>query len=236
MSEILQTEESVKLYEYELYKPELDQNVLAHHGILGMHWGKRNGPPYPLSRAISTGRALKKKMRRNAEVRKAKKRRKAQEKQYKIQEKNRRTKEQILKDHDVEAILKDIGNFSSQEINMVLDRIRVEENLKREVDRQRRASQPKLKRALNDIKSEIGAGLASGGKRLVRDASENLVQYTARQAAKAAKESGDKDFGEFVDALVNGKRGGGKKNKNKNKNRNGHNKNRRNNNHRRNNR
>lgn len=23
-------------------------NYLAHHGILGMHWGRRNGPPYPL--------------------------------------------------------------------------------------------------------------------------------------------------------------------------------------------
>lgn len=26
-----------------------DPNVLAHHGILGQKWGKRNGPPYPLS-------------------------------------------------------------------------------------------------------------------------------------------------------------------------------------------
>ena len=23
-------------------------NYLKHHGILGMHWGKKNGPPYPL--------------------------------------------------------------------------------------------------------------------------------------------------------------------------------------------
>jgi len=24
-------------------------DILAHHGILGQHWGKRNGPPYPLN-------------------------------------------------------------------------------------------------------------------------------------------------------------------------------------------
>ena len=27
---------------------ELEQNYLAHHGILGQKWHKRNGPPYPL--------------------------------------------------------------------------------------------------------------------------------------------------------------------------------------------
>lgn len=27
---------------------DFNSNYLAHHGILGMHWGKKNGPPYPL--------------------------------------------------------------------------------------------------------------------------------------------------------------------------------------------
>ena len=58
--EILQTEESVKLYEYDQSKPDLDEEILEHFGILGMRWGKRNGPPYPLGSNISTGKRLKK--------------------------------------------------------------------------------------------------------------------------------------------------------------------------------
>ena len=32
---------------------------LYHHGIQGQKWGKRNGPPYPLNKDISTGKRLK---------------------------------------------------------------------------------------------------------------------------------------------------------------------------------
>lgn len=35
------------------------EDYIAHHGILGMKWGRKNGPPYPLSRSVSTGSRLK---------------------------------------------------------------------------------------------------------------------------------------------------------------------------------
>ncbi len=41
------------------YSWNLDTDYLSHHGVNGMKWGVKNGPPYPLSPAISTGSRLK---------------------------------------------------------------------------------------------------------------------------------------------------------------------------------
>lgn len=38
---------------------DTDVDYLTHSGVDGMRWGVRNGPPYPLSRDISTGSRLK---------------------------------------------------------------------------------------------------------------------------------------------------------------------------------
>lgn len=41
-------------------------NYLIHHGIKGQQWGVQNGPPYPLSSDISTGKRLKKEQKKFA--------------------------------------------------------------------------------------------------------------------------------------------------------------------------
>lgn len=42
-----------------IYESYIVGGVLYHHGIKGQQWGKRNGPPYPLSKDVSTGKRLK---------------------------------------------------------------------------------------------------------------------------------------------------------------------------------
>lgn len=41
------------------YRIVVDKGYLEHHGVIGQKWGKKNGPPYPLSSEISTGSRLK---------------------------------------------------------------------------------------------------------------------------------------------------------------------------------
>lgn len=47
----------------------MDDLYLVHHGVEGQQWGKRNGPPYPLDSAISTGKKLIEKHNQRAQNR-----------------------------------------------------------------------------------------------------------------------------------------------------------------------
>lgn len=93
------------LYEYSYEKPELTNEFLEHYGILGMKWGVRRGP-YPIGS-------------KKGKVKKSKAKAK---KVYK-------TREQIIKDKDIQEMNKRKDEFTTQEINDVLNRIGAETRL-----------------------------------------------------------------------------------------------------------
>jgi len=68
--------------------PDFYHDYIAHHGILGMSWGERNGPPYPLDSDVSTGKSLRKKKKNKGENRVDTKQSKHDQKLQKEHDKN----------------------------------------------------------------------------------------------------------------------------------------------------
>lgn len=220
MGEIIQSEEVVKLYEYDQYKPELEE-VIEHFGILGMRWGSRNGPPYPLSKTLSTGKRLKPAAKRSGgsgesddstpkkhklsrkqkrALKKARKTR-AMNQKIKTQEKMKKeqlekSKEEIIKNKDIKSMLNNVDKFSSQEINDMLNRLNVEQRLKEEVNRQERANRSLGKKIKDGFVESAKEGLASGGRQVTRTVAKNAVKMGTKALAvklvgEAKTEGGD---------------------------------------------
>lgn len=42
-----------------MWRPTVSSDEIYHHGIMGMHWGQRNGPPYPLKAGAHTAEEKK---------------------------------------------------------------------------------------------------------------------------------------------------------------------------------
>lgn len=125
---------------------EIYKNYLEHHQIKGGKWGVMHGPPYPLSKTISTGKRLKKKVTGSRGVSvakyKAKLAKKAQiktakenEKQRKLDEKkkeqNEKLKAKILKSRSVAKVYKHADLFSDQELQQLKNRFTLENDIKK---------------------------------------------------------------------------------------------------------
>lgn len=216
MSEILQSQETIKLFEHEDLKPELD-DVLEHHGILGMHWGRRNGPPYPLDSKISTGKRLKKAGGKGSISRKRrralKKARKVRAKNLKIkteqkiqeqkkqaeEQQKQKTKEDIINSKDVKAMLANIDMFTTNEINTVLTRISTERNLKTEVDRQKEAD----KSAGRKIVDFAAKNAKEAATNIASNAVKKGVEVLAKKAIGEATKEAKPEVREAIDTIFN---------------------------------
>lgn len=111
------------------------ENELSHHGILGMSWGKRFGPPYPLGgvdKKVARAEAKRKKQQekriaalqkaakkaRKAKMKAAKKEKKALEKQVKINEQ----KQKLLEEDNYKKIMKNRKLFTNEELKYIKER------------------------------------------------------------------------------------------------------------------
>lgn len=108
---------------------------LAHHGIMGMKWGDRNGPPYPLRPGARSGAEKKagtpiadkfadasRKLKKKAAVFKAKRTRRKKAKYE-------HDRQEALRKGSADDILKYRGNLSNEEMETAYKRIQWENKL-----------------------------------------------------------------------------------------------------------
>lgn len=145
---------------------------LRHHGVEGMSWGERNGPPYPLGgldKKVARAEAKRKKARERAleKARKAaKKKRKAEardarreEREARQEEKDQLLKEKLLKKGDLDAIRKHRKLFTTQELIDAVNRARVLEEVKSDKTRKKEEDKPskpeKQKKSAQEIMNDV---------------------------------------------------------------------------------
>lgn len=109
---------------------KMDENELYHHGVEGMSWGDRNGPPYPLSgankkEARAEAKAKIEREKRLEKMRKAAaKKRKAEAKEQKKQAKIDKMKQELYRKGDMNKINKKAKYFTDEELELARERAR----------------------------------------------------------------------------------------------------------------
>ena len=173
------------LYEYDHEKPDLTEEFLEHHGVLGMKWGVRKGPPYPLGGGLKgwAERRKKKKLYKKR-VKTLKKARKIKAKKTEEVKKDNRTKEELIKSKDLNAIKKNISKFSNSELQSVMDRIDKEQRFNEYVAKQNQASKTKVQKIKDAFISNAKAGIKSGAESTVRLVAKNATKLAINEFAR----------------------------------------------------
>lgn len=148
-----QSEEKIKQAKKEKERKEVASDKLAakvendtlyHHGILGMKWGHKNGPPYPLGagdhstsekkagwfkslKAKRTAKKLKKKRAKSLEKARIVRQKKAAEK--KAHDELMKNKDKVLAKGSAKELMKYRGEITNQELKTALDRLDLEKKL-----------------------------------------------------------------------------------------------------------
>lgn len=178
---------------------------LAHHGILGQKWGRKNGPPYPLDaqdhsasekkagwrKSLAAGKASLGKFSKNTKdhVEKAvqqHKEKREEQKREQLAEKKRK----ILNSGDADEILKNKDLFTDDELRKARERIDAIRNLE---NAQREQAEQTFNNAMHmakNVKDAVDLGVASyeSFKKLKDITKGNAPDTQSQKAAKEALE------------------------------------------------
>ena len=169
---------------------------LYHHGILGMSWGDRHGPPYPLSgSAKKIARAeAKKKIEQQRRLEKAReaaaKKRKEKAREAKRQEKIDKKKAKILAKNDMNALYKNKKLFTTEEIRGAVERNQAVIEAKYSPDA-KNAPDPRTMDKLLNIVNKLGMA-ASAAKPMV-DLAKSLSELDRSSTQKQVDEINRRD-------------------------------------------
>ena len=139
---------------------------LYHHGVEGMSWGDRNGPPYPLGGVDKKVARAEYKAKKEKE-RKLKKMQRAAKKARKIKAKNAKQeaeilkkKQKLVKEGDLDEIRKNANLFTNEELQYVIERDAQKRALG---SKQERTADEKFELAMKRM-AQIGSIAADAGK------------------------------------------------------------------------
>lgn len=152
--------------EIKMMEEDAQEESLYHHGVEGMSWGDRNGPPYPLGGvdkkvARAEYKAKKEKERRLKKLQKAaKKARKIKAKNAKQEAEILKKKQKLVKEGDLDKIRKNANLFTNEELQYVIERDAQKRALG---SRDERSADEKFELAMKRM-AQIGDIAANAGK------------------------------------------------------------------------
>lgn len=141
---------------------------LYHHGILGQKWGRKNGPPYPLDSAVSTGKRLKAAVAKGvrtaagkikehnakqAEVRAAKKEAKKAEEEEKARQQKEAAKQKVIASGDYNQVNAIKDQLTTDELREAATRVQLTYQLNNNAPRPETTN--KIKDATNKLSDTV---------------------------------------------------------------------------------
>lgn len=212
MSEILQTDESVRLYEYEPYKPDLDDYVAHfnpfHDPRNGQFTFRRGGGgSVTTAKKKSLGQRIhdhRVKKKRKASLEKARATRakniETRKAEAKSKEDIEKMREEAIKKNDLVTMYKNADKFSRNEIENALNNKQTLDRLASEVEKITPKSVVKEsagRRMARTAKESVKKGLGNAAKSTLTTVAENALKMTAQELVTRAAGGTKTEFGKL---------------------------------------